>query len=199
MAVDCLCAFPSPIITFDLPYYHKFRDSLIEHIYDVRAQTQTVLRSNNGGWQSPPVSLPNTFANHIFANLNEIVTTQFLASDWICEIGNLWYNINPSGACNDRHTHPGCDLACVFYVKIPDGDCGQLELENPNHFTQFHMLNTMDESIKDTTKISHSLWFPPEEGVTVVFPANLLHRVMTNNTNHDRISISWNMRIVKDG
>lgn len=196
MSIDCLCAFPSPIITFDLPYYHKFRDDLIEHIYSVRETKNTVLKSNNGGWQSPSVSLPPKFAKHIFSNINESME-QFLTADWTCQIGNLWYNINQPGACNDRHTHPGADLAAVFYVKVPDGECGDLEIENPNHFSQFHMLNTMEHNLKDQTKCSHSLWFPPEEGVTVIFPSNILHRVMTNNTKEDRISISWNMRIVE--
>ena len=122
---------------------------------------------------------------------------QFLGERWTCQVGNLWYNVNPTGASNDRHTHPNCDLAGVFYVKIPEGECGDLELENPNHFQNFHMLNTMEEGLKDKTKASHSLWFPPEEGITVIFPSNILHRVLTNKTKEDRISISWNMKITE--
>jgi uncharacterized protein (TIGR02466 family) len=184
-------------MTLDLVYYDKFRDALIQEIYETKSRVKSVLRSNNGGWQSPAVELPQKFSKHIFANINNYGLEQFLGERYTCQIGNLWYNVNPPGAQNDRHTHPGCDLAGVFYVKIPEGDCGDLELENPNHFPQFHMLNTMEDGLKDKTKCSHSLWFPPEEGITVIFPSNILHRVLTNNTREDRISISWNMKIVE--
>jgi len=159
--------------------------------------TKSALKSNNGGWQSPPVELPHEFSKHIFANVNNYGLEQFLGERWTCQVGNLWYNVNPTGASNDRHTHPGCDLAGVFYVKIPEGESGDLELENPQHFANFHMLNTMEHGLKDTTKCSHSLWFPPEEGITVIFPSNITHRVLTNKTKEDRISISWNMKIVE--
>lgn len=197
MGVNCLCAFPTPIITLDLVYYNKFRNELIEHIYKTMETTKSALKSNNGGWQSPPVELPHEFSKHIFANVNNYGLEQFLGERWTCQVGNLWYNVNPTGASNDRHTHPGCDLAGVFYVKIPEGESGDLELENPQHFANFHMLNTMEHGLKDTTKCSHSLWFPPEEGITVIFPSNILHRVLTNKTKEDRISISWNMKIVE--
>ena len=197
MGVNCLCAFPTSIITLDLVYYHKFRDALIEHIYKTKENTRSEQKSNNGGWQSPPVQLPHEFGKHIFSNVHTYGLEQFLGERWTCQVGNLWYNVNPTGASNDRHTHPNCDLAGVFYVKIPEGECGDLELENPNHFQNFHMLNTMEEGLKDKTKASHSLWFPPEEGITVIFPSNILHRVLTNKTKEDRISISWNMKITE--
>ena len=197
MGVNCLCAFPTPIITLDLVYYDKFRDKLIEHIYDIKSKTKSVLKSNNGGWQSPPLELPHKFGKHRFSNVTTDGLEQFRGGTWTCQVGNLWYNVNPPGAQIDRHTHPGCDLAGVFYVKIPEGECGELELENPNHFQQFHVLNTMEDGLKDKTKCSHSLWFPPEEGLTVIFPSNILHRVLTNQTKEDRISISWNMKIVE--
>ena len=46
MGVNCLCAFPTPIITLDLVYYHKFRDALIEHIYKTKENTRSEQKSN---------------------------------------------------------------------------------------------------------------------------------------------------------
>lgn len=195
-SIDCVSAFPSPILSFRHDYYSKFRDDLIAHIYETKDNQSSVLKSNNGGWQSPPLQLPESFARYIFSNAGEVLDL-YLDDQYTCQAGNLWYNINPPGASNDRHTHPGCDLAAIFYVKVPDGDCGELEVENPNHFGQFNMLDCMDHAIKKELKASHSLWFAPEEGATVIFPSNLTHRVMTNNTDEDRISISWNMKIVE--
>ena len=78
MGVNCLCAFPTPIITLDLVYYHKFRDALIEHIYKTKENTRSEQKSNNGGWQSPPVELPHEFGKHIFSNVNTYGLEQFL-------------------------------------------------------------------------------------------------------------------------
>ena len=195
MSIDCVSAFPTPVLSFTHDYYHKFRDELIAHIYETRDNSDGVLKSNNGGWQSNVMQLPEKFANYIFGNASEVLDL-FLASEYTCQIGNLWYNINGPGASNDRHTHPGCDLAGIFFVKVPEGDCGELEIENPNHFAQYHMLSSLDEKLKKDLRASHSMWLPPEEGATVIFPSNILHRVMTNNTDEDRISIAWNMRIV---
>ena len=82
---------------------------------------------------------------------------------------------------------------------MPKGDCGQLELENPNHFAQFNLLMAMNEDLKQESKCYHSLYITPKEGATVIFPSHIIHRVMTNNTNEDRISIAWNIRLVNSG
>jgi len=193
--VDFIGAFPSPILTFGHDYYDKFRDDLIEYCYELKAKDSGVKKSNNGGWQSDAMMIDERFAKHIFKTAADTLDL-YLHEDYTCSIGNLWVNINPPGATNDRHTHPGADLAAIFYVKVPDGDAGDLEIENPNHFAQFNLLEFMDPKLKEKAKASHSLWFSPIEGSTVIMPSNLLHRVMTNNTNEDRISIAWNMKIV---
>ena len=171
---------------------------MIDHIYSVRDKTESEHRSNNGGWQSKERRLPDRFAEYILSQTNDTLS-KFLDQDYDVQIGNLWYNINHPGTSNDRHTHPGCDLAGIFYVKVPKGDCGQLELENPNHFAQFNLLMAMNEDLKQESKCYHSLYITPEEGATVIFPSHIIHRVMTNNTNEDRISIAWNIRLVNSG
>jgi len=195
---DMVGGFPTPILSFTHPFFDKFQDDLIEHIYETQSKEDTALRSNNGGWQSKERRLPDRFAEYILSQTNDALS-KFLDQDYDVQIGNLWYNINHPGTSNDRHTHPGCDLAGIFYVKVPEGDCGQLELENPNHFAQFNLLMAMNEDLKQESKCYHSLYITPEEGATVIFPSHIIHRVMTNNTNEDRISIAWNIRLVNSG
>ena len=194
-SIDLVRAFPVPILSTMHEYYHMFRDDLIAHIYETRDKEESVQKSNNGGWQSPPTKLPEKFIEHIFGCATEILE-QLLTEEYTCQAGNMWYNINPPGTSNDRHTHPGCDLAGIFYVKVPDGDVGELEFENPSNYPQFNLLMSMDDKLKEEHRMSHSLWFKPKEGALVIFPSHILHRVMTNNTNEDRISIAWNMRII---
>ena len=40
---------------------------------------------------------------------------------------NAWININGNGGYNEVHTHPGCVISGVYYVKVPTtGEPGQI-------------------------------------------------------------------------
>jgi uncharacterized protein (TIGR02466 family) len=153
--------------------------------------TESVSLSNEGGWQSPN---QEPQPKVLFKSVNDIMT-QFLNEDLPYSIGNVWYNVNTEGSFNHKHTHPGCDLAAVFYVKVPEGDCGRIEIENPNYFNQVKLLDAMKTDIKESMIAFTSMWFNPIEGTGLIFPSNLVHRVSKNNTQEDRISISWNMHV----
>lgn len=189
--------FACPLLYHDVPFYSDIKEKFVNEIYTLRDNSVGgVVISNRGGWQSPPIPPMQKTLRVIMNDICTNIRQTLLESGNEIYIQSLWYNINGPGASNDRHTHPGCDLAGIFFVKVPEGDCGELEIENPNHFAQYHMLSSLDEKLKKDLRASHSMWLPPEEGATVIFPSNILHRVMTNNTDEDRISIAWNMRIV---
>ena len=38
----------------------------------------------------------------------------------------MWGNISPKGSHMGVHNHSDCDLAGVYYVKVPKGDCGNI-------------------------------------------------------------------------
>ena len=191
MTVNCISAFPSPIISFSVPDYGLIRDETIDRIYEVKEVTDSVKLSNAGGWQSPkqPPS-----PKLLFKSVDHIMS-QMLTEELQYSIGSVWYNVNTPGSFNHKHTHPGCDLAAVFYVKVPEGDCGKIEIENPSYFNQFRLLDAMNPKLKEDMITFTSMWFPPVEGNGLIFPSNLIHRVSENNTQEDRISISWNIHI----
>ena len=57
MTVNCISAFPSPILQFGVDGFPDQRDQIIRNIYSVKETTESVSYSNEGGWQSPkPVS-----------------------------------------------------------------------------------------------------------------------------------------------
>jgi len=174
-----------------VPEYSLIRDETIDRIYEVKEVTDSVKLSNAGGWQSPkqPPS-----PKLLFKSVDHIMS-QMLTEELQYSVGNVWYNINTPGSFNHKHTHPSCDLAAVFYVKVPEGDCGKIEIENPNYFNQVRLLDAMNPKIKEDMIAFTSMWFPPVEGTGLIFPSNLTHRVSENNTQEDRISISWNMSI----
>jgi len=174
-----------------VPEYSLIRDETIDRIYEVREVTDSVKLSNAGGWQSPK---QQPSPKLLFKTVDHIMS-QLLTEELQYSIGHVWYNVNTPGSFNHKHTHPGCDLAAVFYVKVPEGDCGKIEIENPNYFNQVKLLDAMNPKIKEDMITFTSMWFPPVEGNGLIFPSNLLHRVSENNTQEDRISISWNMHV----
>lgn len=194
--IECIPTFPHILMKIDHPDYSSLKNDLIKYIYDQKDLDPTgVFKSNNGGWQSKEINnLPLRFQEAIFPVISSSLD-DYLKDHLTCSIGNLWLNVNPPGSTNDRHTHPGADLSAVFWVKTQK-DCGMIEFENPSHFASFKLIDSTEDEIKNSWNVSHSIWMEPTEGSIVVFPSYMIHRVMPNETNEDRISISWNMTIV---
>jgi hypothetical protein len=95
------------------------------------------------------------------------------------ELGYYWININGNGSYNESHHHMGgvsngkkqSILSGVFYLNVPDGDCGDIV---------FIKKDGKEASVK------------PTNGDLLLFSPSLLHRVEKNNTNGERISIAFN-------
>ena len=102
-----------------------------------------------------------------------------------------WININPPGTSNERHTHPGSDLSVVMYVKVPENS-GDIEMTNPAYIESFNLLS----AARPEANLSPSVSITPVEGRVLIFPSNILHRVLENKSDNDRISIAWNVKVL---
>ena len=92
------------------------------------------------------------------------------------EVTHWWYNINPKGAWNLPHSHGGADYALVWYLTDSDG---LLQLMNPH----------------TSRKNSQDVSFNAKKGDIVLFPSDLVHYVLPNPREEDRISISMNLQL----
>ena len=94
-------------------------------------------------------------------------------------ISNMWFNINYNGCYNAQHTHPGCPLAGVLWVDIPD---------NSGEFTFHHHDSHGLGELQATT------WdYEPDGGLMMLFPGSFAHHVNENRTNEPRYSIAFNL------
>ena len=101
----------------------------------------------------------------------------------------MWGNISPKGSSMGVHNHSDCDLAGVYYVKVPKGDCGNIGFHDnrPVLFgNSFIVQRYVGSSIIQRF---------PVEGNMYLFPSSLSHNVGVNNVDDDRISISFNLRV----
>lgn len=150
--------------------------------------------SNYGGWQSRNINF-NSFSNEVTLLSDEILaTSRALATSYRVSakliIGNLWFNVNGTGAFNAPHRHPNSLFSAVYYVNVPKGS-GNIVFKNPNpvmyaHLTTDNLIAMNDINATNWTVI-------PEPGMILVFPSWLEHYVEPNSSQENRISISYNI------
>ena len=186
--------FPSVIHQFDVNGFSEIQDKLIDYAYDLKKrEPEGVLISNQGGWQSSDFSVNNEYDTlHSFL-INCLAGFPVIDESFNIKV-NAWININKPGDFNIKHNHPGVDLAGVLWIKAPK-DSGNIIFDNPTGFESFNEINSYVPDFKEEFNFYHSYQFNPIEGIILVFPSHLSHRVQQNKSNEDRISVSFNIRL----
>tara|TARA_R110001592_G_scaffold357971_1_gene661925 strand:- start:2676 stop:3230 length:555 start_codon:yes stop_codon:yes gene_type:complete len=139
----------------------------------------SVIKSNSGGYQSSSLFHPTLDKNKPMWNLFSTITKKIANLHRQNELSlplrldNFWININKKTHFNVPHSHPCCIFSGVFYVKTP---------YNSGNFAFYRNIHVY----KSTELIK------PEENMLILFPAYFDHYVEPNNSNQDRISISFN-------
>ena len=105
---------------------------------------------------------------------------------------NAWVNINPKDGYNAIHHHGKFHFSGVYYVKTPKEEKKNGRIEFINSRNDYNISKDIEGSAFAT-----SIRVSPKEGYMIVFPSSLLHTVHPNTSNEDRISIAWNILLVK--
>ena len=92
-------------------------------------------------------------------------------------ISGWWYNINLKGSWNTPHSHGGSNYALVWYLTDSNG---LLKLMNP--------LSNRIDNILDKS-------FNTKKGDILIFPGDIIHYVMPNTKETDRVCISMNLQL----
>ena len=184
--------FPSPVHIFDTDGFDEFKNNLIDYSYKLREEDSKGFNiSNRHGWQSRGFDLTDMndlLHGTILQGLSSFPSiknsTEMRASAWI--------NINSPGAYNIPHSHPNSHLSGIMWIKVPK-DSGNIVFDNPSGHQAYTEINSYTQEFKDQFFIHHCYWLPPIEGRMIIFPSHLQHGVNENNSNDDRISISFNV------
>lgn len=200
--------FPTSVFQIDLPNPEPLNEHLLETIYqEQEADSEGISRSNIkelGGWHSHN----NLFKEKNYAGLVSKInqaTSQMSADMGYDErkklsIGTMWSIINPPGASNRAHVHPGCLWSGVYYIQAPK-DAGRIEFVEPR--TQ-HLMN--QPAFKPNQKRDRDFWtkvrYMPQAGRMLIFPSWLYHAVDPNLSTEEgeksnRIIISFNLNQVR--
>ena len=195
---EILRLFPEPVFKFKFREFEEFNKYLSEYIYKLREDDKEgVKRSNKGGWHSKNFKLtdPNSIQYKFGIKLQEYIINAFQNFGWKVEnknirISEMWAIINEKDNFNVLHTHPNSYLSSAYYVKAKK-NCGKFEIENPNiakrhSFPEIALRNELNLEVAS---------IDINEGDLLLFPSYLPHKVGKNESDEDRIVISFNVDI----
>jgi uncharacterized protein (TIGR02466 family) len=198
--------FPTPLISSVLPNSSGLCADLRALILERRTQSQGEKRSNVGGWQSeadfPAWSgTPGSILIEAVREVADVYTVLVQEGqlerhriDWGVR---AWANVSERGAANELHYHPGAYWSCVFYVDdggIDGSDAygGALEFVDPRGPVPLMHAPTVKMAIAQCANAGLGERIYPKNGMLVMFPSWLGHRVTAYNGNGTRISIAIN-------
>jgi uncharacterized protein (TIGR02466 family) len=187
--------FATPVIIDDLDDFARLNVILEAAILAQRDADSGLRLSNRGGWQSkrdfPQWSGDGgrVLVDHAL-RLASAHTVNALGNpvNWSVDV---WANASESGHFNMPHVHGGTFWSAVYYVRLGNGEGGELVLHDPRMpALRMHAPNLRfkDGGNEGKTQII------PREGRMVLFPAWLWHAVEPWQGTGTRISVAMNIR-----
>ena len=197
---NVLKLFPQPLIHYKFEDYKEQNIELEKYIKNLyKKDSNGLQRSNIDGWHSQDFSLKekDTAAYKFFSSLRKYLIDVFKILGWKYDpnkiiMTNMWAIINKKNNFNLPHIHPNCYLSAAYYVKTHDG-CGKIKFTNPNLVSR--QRSPLIENKTDFNQ--NGIEVDPKEGDLLFFPAYLTHEVLRNNSDRERIVISFNIDIAK--
>lgn len=193
--------FPQQIIISKDSKFDKIKKKLVNFCLSEKDKDEVGRNlSNCGGWQSNLINPEEKYIwvyEYLMTMIKPAIYQQLnLIQDINFSIQNFWINISNKHSYNDYHFHDGCDYSGCLYIQYGN-NCGTIQF-NPNLTHNTDWMNFLTEEYKSQTKIYPSVEFNPQEGMMLLFPAHLMHKVNSNLRDTDRISISFNIKFFKN-
>ena len=196
-------SFPTMFYWKDILDYEEKNKEWIKHIKEVQYSKEGrkgVQKSNVFGWQSG-----NTWITHAgiwnetqtFAN--ELHGAMKIDPEYPAVIDTIWANVNSKGSYNRTHTHSGCHLSFVYYLKCPEKS-GQICFSDPRpqaHAVQLPFMPSEHWQGQQPEEYGQEVYWPPTPGRFIMFPSWVCHDVELNQSDQTRISISGNITFRK--
>ncbi len=178
-----------------LPDFDKINSELKKEILTHQMeQPQRDPMANPGCWRGSREYLYwRTLREHILANLRAI-HRYYIDMGAPCapleNFGddrfemNYWANVNKKGSTNAMHTHSKWHWSGCYYVQ--GKGTGKIALYSTPYLNQ---------QVTYGLPFGQSFTLDPADGLLLMFPSYLLHEVLSNPSDRQRINIAFNVRI----
>ena len=117
-----------------------------------------------------------------------------IVDEMIPEITGMWAVVNGPGSSNRLHNHPFNYLSGVFYLQVPE-DSGSLIFHDPR--PQSEVLSPPKKQ-GENLHTAHRVTWVPKQNDLLIFPSWLQHEVEINNSQEERIVISFNIELKRN-
>ena len=124
------------------------------------------------------------FLKSLYGEYNQDGTTKWM-------IAESWMTKTLKGRCAREHSHGAADISGVYYLDT-NGNDGNLILCNTNRHLESNVLLT-------TMISSGDLKMPLETGMIFLWPGQMRHKTLINETDHERVSVSFNIHLNRKG
>lgn len=182
MKEELLQLFPTPLLI--VPYEESLEKELA-YLKTISYRQQ----KGNGNYRSDDSYL---LKNEEFKNIKNFLTESVdkftknvLQSKQRLVITQCWANRNPTGSKHHEHVHPNSIISGVMYFQMN-------EQTPPIQFAK----SNQDAMKLDPEKYNHmnaeTFLLPCKAGELIMFPSSLRHSVPINQSQEDRISVSFN-------
>ena len=196
--------FPTQFWTAEL---NENIEQLQNEAYLIRKNDRDGVRKSNAGFQgyhSKDIrnldNLPGT--NQLLKQIVDAVNVIHQSSrQGELKLTNFWINISGKGSSNTPHTHSGLTYSGVYFIKVPKEMKGGRFLFYRN-FNEADFISTEYMGLFKEGYQKQGYDYPintiaPKENMLIVFPSWVPHAVEINLSNEERISLSFNFKLVR--
>jgi uncharacterized protein (TIGR02466 family) len=185
--------FPTLVWTTLFDDRESFNAKMLKLANEMRSNDPAgVANTNIKGWQSPNIlqHLPEfeEMNLRILQVCQRIAESLNFRPNLVFE-HQAWVNISPPGASNKIHYHANCYFSGVYYISLKAPECGSIFFRDPR--VAARMLTYPADQPTEFT--SDEVRMRPEAGRMYVFPGWLEHGVEENQSDQDRVGISFNV------
>jgi uncharacterized protein (TIGR02466 family) len=198
--------FTTPVAHLNITPAAADAEGMLAYLHELRSRSPGEKRSNQGGWHSPS-DLFDPARHPQFPSIVEAVTKGLL--EYFGAVmgfeGELqfalsaWAVLNPRGATNAPHTHPGNMLSGAYYLRIPEAMTGGEIVfmdarANVNAYGSERKDRLGLRAPWDHATVAHA----PKQGDLLIFPSWLPHYVNAFDSpepNAERVVISFNAAV----
>lgn len=147
------------------------------------------VKSNRGGWQSDLIEpKPDGVFSPLIDEIYEMMKALPIQMNKGIWIPQLWVNVNKRHDYNLIHQHGQYVISGTYYVKVPK-DSGRIIFRDPRPgaIGNYRLNTDIDKG-----EFRH---YTPVDGTLMLWPSYLDHMVEPSNSNKERISISFDIRV----
>ena len=188
--------FPHPIFQYKLDNYENHNKEYSKYIYDLRKEDSKGQKlSNVNGWHSPffDLSSRETVGYKFLMKIQPYIADVFKSYGWVfnpqkVKCSGMWAIVNKKGNFNTEHIHPNSNLSGAYYVSAPK-NCGKFKVINPHSISRDKFPPRENPNELNRLVAEHEI----EEGDLLIFTSYLPHSVLPNQSDDDRIVISFNI------